>query len=381
MWIRKSKNEGLATLSAEQLLADAELMLPEGITFAALILLGTPKALSMLLPQAEVIFEYRSTRAPGPAQQRVDYRRGFFLFYEDIWNTIDLRNDIQSYQDGLFMWDVPTFSEATVREAILNAITHRDYRLNGSVFIREFARELEVVSPGGFPPGVTADNIIWKQSSRNRRIAEVLQKCAPVERSGQGADRMFEECIRQGKPLPDYSRSDNHEVFLTLRGNVQDASFLRFLEKAAKETKRPFGIEDLLLLDMICRDQPIPQDLKPRLRVLAEEGTVEVIGRGRGARYLLGREYYALAGKRGAYTRRRGLDRETNKELLLKHIQDSSATGSRLGELTQVLPALSGNQVRTLLQELKGEGRIHPIGRTRGARWFPGPTGEPSAGK
>jgi ATP-dependent DNA helicase RecG len=47
-----------------------------------------------------------------------------------------LRNDTQSYQDGLFRMDLLTFDEVPVREALLNAIAHRDYRLGGSVFVR-----------------------------------------------------------------------------------------------------------------------------------------------------------------------------------------------------------------------------------------------------
>ncbi len=44
----------------------------------------------------------------------------------------------------------------------------------------------EIVSPGGFPAGITPENILWQQNPRNRRIAEVLGKCGLVERAGQG---------------------------------------------------------------------------------------------------------------------------------------------------------------------------------------------------
>ena len=152
-WIKKSKNEKLHSLSAEQLLCDAELVVSEGITYAALVLCGKKEALGRLLAQAEVIFEYRSSDVSGPAQHREEFRQGFFSFYDDLWKLINLRNDKQHFQDGLFIWDIPTFNESAVREAILNAISHRDYRMAGSVFIRQFPRRLEIVSPGGFPPG------------------------------------------------------------------------------------------------------------------------------------------------------------------------------------------------------------------------------------
>ena len=71
------------------------------------------------------------------------------------------------------------------------------------------------------------------------------------------------------------------------------------------------------------------------------------------------------------YTRRRGLDRETNKTLLLRHIEDSAASGTRVEEFQQVLPGLSRHQVQTLLRELKRDGRVAVRGTTKAARWFP----------
>jgi ATP-dependent DNA helicase RecG len=372
-WIRKAENPALAHLTLDQLLIDAELLVDGGLTYAALILFGTRRALGKFLGQAEVIFEYRSQEASIPCQQREEYRLGFFGFMDDLWQKINTRNDRQHFADGLFMWDIPTFNEMVVREAVLNGMAHRDYRLGASVFVRQFPRKLEIVSPGGFPPGITPENILWKQSPRNRRIAEALSRCGLVERSGQGVNRMFEECIKESKPWPDFSGSDDYQVVVTLQGEVQDPRFLRFLEKVGKERLASFATKDFLILDLIHREMPIPPDLRPRLLRLADHGVVEKVGRGKGVRYVLARQFYAFLGQKGVYTRKRGLDRETNKMLLLKHIRDNQKEGSRLQELRQVLPALSRGQMRGLLKELQKEGLIHHTGATRAALWFPGP--------
>jgi len=374
MWRRKSGNQALAQVGTEQILADAELLLDGGLTYAALILFGTSSALGKHLAQAEVIFEYRSEEASLRYQQREEYREGFFLFMDDLWGTVNLRNEVHHFQDGLFVGDVPTFNEVVVREGILNAVSHRDYRLGGSVFVRQFPRTLEIVSPGGFPPGVTPESILWRQAPRNRRIAEVLAKCGLVERSGQGANLMFEHCIREGKPVPDFADSDDYQVALTLRGEIQDPQLLSFLARVRRETPLSFTTEDLLVLDLVDRDQPISERLKARVPSLLEHGILEAIGRGRGARYILSRKFYGFLGKSGVYTRKRGLDRETNKALLLGHIRDSRREGSQLRELRQVLPALSRTQVQGLLRELKAEGHIRTTGRTKGARWVPART-------
>ena len=369
-WIAKSGNAALTRLTPEQLLQDAEAIMEGRITYAALILFGTHRALGRHLAQSEVVFEYRSTDASGPAQQRKEYRQAFFSFYDDLWNTINLRNDLQHYQDGLFIWDIPTFEERSVREAILNAVSHRDYRLGGSVFVRQYPRRFLIESPGGFPPGITLENVLDRQYPRNRRIADLFAKCGLVERSGQGMNLIFEEAIRHGKLPPDFTGTDRYQVNLTFQGQVQDPAFVLFLERISRERGVSFSTQDFLVLDRVHRGLPVQEALQPRLSYLVETGVLESIGRGRGARHVLSSRFYAMAGRKGIYTRKIGLDKETHKALLLKHIRDSATEGARMKEFQQVLPSLSRQQIQRLLSELVTEGHIQRAGIKRAARWY-----------
>ena len=371
-WIEKSGNHGLAALSKEQLLADIEAVTEDGVTYAALVLFGSRQAVRQHLAQAEVVFEYRPSNASGPAQQREEFNAAFFLWYDRLWELVNLRNDKQHFQSGLFILDVPTFSERIVREAVLNAVSHRNYQLSGSVFVRQYPRSLRVESPGGFPVGINESNILDRQTPRNRRIADIFAKCGLVERSGQGMNLMFETSIKESKLRPNFSGTDQYQVNLTLDGEVRDTRFLEFLEKIGREKQELFSTSDFLLLDIIHREKPVPEKLQTRLHSLVDMGVIERFGRGRGVRYILSRRYYALTGQKGRYTRRRGLDRDANKALLLKHIQESVKTGCPLKELLQVLPALTRPQVQTLLRELRNQGEIHHKGTTRAALWFPG---------
>jgi ATP-dependent DNA helicase RecG len=371
LWQRKSPDQDIMTRPVEQLLADAELIVDGRMTYAALILLGKREALGRHLAQAEVVFEYRSNEVPGPAAERHEFRQGFLPVLDEIWRLINLRNDMQHFQQGFFVWDVPTFNERVVREAVLNAVSHRDYRHSGSVFIRQYPRRIEIVSPGGLPLGITPENILRRQNPRNRRIAEALGKCGLVERAGQGFDLICRECIRQSKALPDFTHTDAYSVWLTLHGEIQDPEFLRFLEEIGQERMATFSTDDFLVVDLVHREQPVSDFLKSRVDHLLEQGIIERLGRGRGVRLLLSQRFYRHLGQAGVYTRKRGLDRETNKALLLQHIKDSAETGTRLEELQQVLPGLSRDQVRTLLRELKRDCLIEVRGITKGARWFP----------
>ncbi len=365
---QRSGRHDLATHSTEQFLSDYGALSNGAVTYAALILFGRPDALGKLLSQCEVVFEYRSTEASGPAQQRVEFRRGFFSFFDELWNLINLRNDLQHYQSGLFIEDVPTFDERTVREAIMNAVCHRDYQLGGSVVIIQHPRKLVVKSPGGFPPGITAENILNRQATRNRLIAELLARCGLVERAGQGMNLIFEQSIRQAKSLPDFHDTDRYQVQLTLDGLVRDPALLVMMERIGKETLQTFSTDDFLLVDRIHGEESVPERLRPRLSRLVEMGVIEKVGR---SRYMLSRRFYAESGSKGVYTRRKGLDREESKALLLKHIQENAKDGSQLAELCQVLPSRTARQVQTLLKEMHRQGNIEIVGKTRAGRWFP----------
>lgn len=372
-WIEKTGNRRLSSLSKEQLLHDCEAITDEGITYASLILFGKKEALGKYLPQSEIVFEYRSSSASGPANQREEFRVGFFAFHTRLWELINLRNDIQHYQEGFFIFDIPTFNESVVREAILNAVSHRNYQLAGSVFIRQYPERLMIESPGGFPNGISLDNILDRQVPRNRRIAEILALCGLVERSGQGMNIIYETSIKEAKQLPDFTGTDDSFVSLTLNGLVLDKKMLSLINKIGEERLENLSTTDFLTIDALYYERPLNEPMKSRLKHLIDMGIVEHIGRNK---YILARSLYSAAGRPGTHTRIVGLDRDTNKELLVKHIHNQEPEGTQFKELQQVLPGLSRSQVQVLLRELREEQRIHCIGKTSAARWFEGPMSE-----
>jgi ATP-dependent DNA helicase RecG len=128
-----------------------------------------------------------------------------------------------------------------------------------------------------------------------------------------------------------------------------------------------FEATDFLTLDLINREEKLPQWARDRMPALLKSGVVERIGR----KYMLSRKYYEFVDRKGVYSRKRGLDRETNKLLLLKHIRDNRKNGSRLNDLRQVLPALSRRQVQALIAALKKQNKVWMVGKTSAARWYP----------
>jgi ATP-dependent DNA helicase RecG len=358
-------------LTHEQLLRDTELLQADGsLPNAALILFGTRQAVRRHLAQAELIYEFRNTPASGPADLRHEFQEGFFAWQDLLWQQVNepSRNPRQSFQTGLFVRQLPSFAERPVREAVLNAVCHRDYLLGSSIFIRHTPTTLTVESPGGLLPQVTVETLLDRQAPRNRRLAEVFQRCGMVERSGQGMNLIFEDAITSAKQLPTPDAAP-YQFTLTLHGVVQDPTFLAYLERVGQEKMRLYDTAHLLVLDSVRREAPIPEAFKPLADRLVADGLLERVSRGRGARLILSRAFSQAIGESAAYTRRKGLDQEESKLLLLKHLLLKGEKGASLEELAQVIPSKKKRQVQHLLRLLAGDGKAIPPRRGPGGLW------------
>jgi ATP-dependent DNA helicase RecG len=158
-------------------------------------------------------------------------------------------------------------------------------------------------------------------------------------------------------------------VSIALQGTVDDPRLVGFLEQVGQERLATFTTGHFLAVSQVHRSQKVGKELGPALRQLFEQGIVERVSKGK---YVLSRRFFSFLGKTGEYTRKKGLDRETNRMLLLKHIRDSGGEGTRMEELLQVLPALTRGQVRRLMDSLKKRGLVRSEGERRGTRWYPG---------
>ena len=103
--------------------------------------------------------------------------------------------------------------ELAVREAIVNAVCHRDYADNGSVQIMLFSDRLEILNPGTLPKGWTAERLLRTHDSkaRNLTIAQALNWAGYVEKSGNGTESIVRRCVEAGLPKPEYY-PDNVDV-------------------------------------------------------------------------------------------------------------------------------------------------------------------------
>lgn len=134
---------------------------------------------------------------------------------------------------------------------------------------------------------------------------------------------------------------------MTLNGLIIDKKMLLLINKIGNERLENLSTTDFLIIDALFHERTMNDNMLSRLKHLIDMGIVEHVGRNK---YVLSRNLYSVAGKAGMHTRVVGLDRETNKELLFKHIHDSGESGSPFKELQQVLPSLSRSQIQPILK-------------------------------
>jgi ATP-dependent DNA helicase RecG len=103
--------------------------------------------------------------------------------------------------------DHPEYSLRAVREAMVNAICHRDYRIKGgSISLMMYDNRLEITSHGTLPRGITVDDLkqVHESFPRNAKITHVMYKCGVIESVGSGTQEMIQECQAIGAPEPEY---------------------------------------------------------------------------------------------------------------------------------------------------------------------------------
>lgn len=364
-YAKKQKNPSFETLPDKQVLTDLGLLKDGKYNYAALILLGKREALREYLPNAEVIIEYRLNHSMIPYTARKEFQESLFTVMDKIWAYINqpASNPLLHVRHKFTIYDIPAFNEDAIREAVLNAIGHRLWRDLSSVVIKQYPDSINIINSGGFPSGVTKDNILTVSSQpRNKRVMEVLEKTGQVERAGQGVDKIYYNCLMEGKPLPDYSHTDEYQVDLCLRAKIVDEAFYIFVNEIQDRRTNKLNVFDLLTLDKVR--QGISTDLfEESVEKLQREGLIKSQSSA-DKKHVLGDLYYEVA-KQPAYIkeyRARDLQIvagcfEKAKEVIMKDF------------VVAFNNQLSRGQIKYLILKLEEEKLITQIGEGRTTRY------------
>ncbi len=372
----RRSGDDLGTLSDEDILGALGLVpLSHPISLGAILLFGTDESVARWVPNAEFLFQ--DLRASDKATNE-RFLGPLLRVAEDIEALLEDRNSVAELIVGLHRVAVPLIPSITRREALANALVHRDYASSGPTQLQITTDQFVVSNPGGFPPGVTVQNILDQSRPRSPLLAAAFKRAGLVERRGKGINDMYEQQLRAGREVPDYSRSTQNSVVVAVSLGTADFDLVRFLLTWENDNQRTLSLAQLRVVHEIKASGSatnaevadtlsiIPSTARGLTTGLTELGILEARGQGRSRAFHLTARFYDLAQDRNAYVRVKGADPLQQERMILDYVQAyGSIARGQAARLCQISPS----QARTLLKSLVVDGRLHLVGEKRGARY------------
>jgi len=303
---------------------------------------------------------------------------------ERILDRIMADNPITTVPQGLFHFEIRTYPEIALREALLNAFVHADYRIHGPILVKQFRDRLEISNPGGLPGGITPDNILRHEPvPRNPALVDALTRLRLVNRSNLGVRRMYQALLIEGKEPP-VIIDEGEAVRVIFRASDLSVPFRLFVAEEADEG-HILTVEDLLILQYLLRHPEIDTATAARItqqtegdaretlsRMEIDLGYLERGGTGRGTYWNLRPDLHRRLSAPGHPERDRRIDWEAAKTRVLSVLMDRAKRGEPglSNEEIRRITHLDRNQARRLMQELMKENpRIKKTGERRWTRY------------
>ncbi len=343
----KAPSSGLLELSEIEFLQGLEAVRDGRVTHAGMLLFARREVLARYCPQAQFHYVFHDSETTV-ARNDID-RLPLLEVVERMEHVfVGPLNPEREIELGLFKLRIPQFPIEGVREAVLNALTHRDYQNPGEILLRHSAKELVVTSPGGFVDGITPDNILRHEAvPRNRTLANALVKLRLVESSGIGRKRIFRSALVYGKRRPEYS-TDGFSVTLRIFNQGAHEALAALIARLDAQGA-DVGLDELLVLDALRSQDFI--DVSEAAQVLQTSrddarrvldgmslpalGLIERRGHTASATFHLAKGIAKELKGKAAYTKTRGLNPVRYAEMVREYLRDHQTIRNR--ELRELL--------------------------------------------
>ena len=378
-------DKSLVGLSDEQLDGALSLTVTRGVqrhpTLLGLLLIGRTDSLRRLVPMHEVLFQVLDGT-------RVKVNESSRAALIEIVEWLDLLsrgvNTEQEFNEGLFRIGIARVEVGALREAINNALVHRDYARRGPVRVCWQKNDLIISNPGGFVDGVNLQNLLTTEPRpRNPALADAFKRLGLVDRTGRGVDMIYAGMLRFGRPAPDYSQSMPDLVKLSISTEPADLAFVRMVlhEEARQNGALPF--ETLMVLTALREARRMSTtELASRLQCsgvqavklmepLVESGLIQAQGTGRGRQYTLSPKVYRELGQSVEYTRQVGFDNLQQVEMIKNYVREE---GRIKREDVATLCRLTLRQATYRLAQMEKAGQLQRHGESRGTHYTLVPT-------
>lgn len=361
--VRDSKST-LPDLEDKDFLRDLQMIKYDGdverLTIAGLLFVGKESSIQRLLPQAEVIYLHYSADNLEEYDARLDLKLPMISVIDKLTERVKAYSKIENVQVGLFRLEVEEFSERVFQEALLNAMSHRDYQSNAAVYVKHYPNKIVIENPGGFLDGITEKNIITHPSApRNKLIAETLQNLKYVQRTGQGVDIIFREMVSMGKPYPRYTSFDD-AVSLTIYSAIDNTKFVKFITEEQDKNSRIMSLAEMMILRSLLDNrkeqlasladtvQKSPEETKKSCSELVNKGLIEIVGKN----YMLTAKVYEALKSDVEYTRDKTIQYIKAKNMILEYLQkNEKITSAEIQEMC----GFTKQQARSVTDKMRDE--------------------------
>nr|MBQ4318234.1 putative DNA binding domain-containing protein [Clostridia bacterium] len=345
-------------------------------TVLGILMIGYEDSIRRFVPTANTSFQVREG-----TEIRVndDFCTPILTAVEKLYGYLEAWNPQREIEMGLFRMPAPDFDKRALREAIINAYSHRDYTKMGRVRVSVEDDGLTVANPGGFIEGVSANNLLTAEPhGRNPALADVLKRIGLAEKTGRGIDRIYEGSLIYGRTPPDYSASTTVTVSLFIPRCAPDIQIVRMISNEQNRLGRPLPINTLLILNHL-KDSPrsdvhqISEALnlqeskvKTVLEKSIENGLVEAYGNGRSRSYMLSSDAYTQKNDMINYVRHADIDETRYLELILNLAKNNEFISR--ADVVQLL-RVNENRAYNLLKKLSEAGMLIPVNKGRYAKY------------
>jgi ATP-dependent DNA helicase RecG len=343
-------------------------------TLLGLLLIGRTESLRLQVPTHEVLFQVLDGT-------QVKVNEGSRAALIEIVEWLDLLsrgvNTEQEFNEGLFRIGIARVEVDALREAINNALVHRDYARRGPVRVCWQQDELIISNPGGFVEGVELDNLLTTEPRpRNPALADAFKRLGLVDRTGRGVDLIYAGMLRFGRAAPDYAQSMLDLVKLSISTEPADLAFVRMVLQEEARQKYALPVETLLVLTALREGRRLSAaDLSSQLQCaavsttkllepLVESGLVQPHGTGRGRQYTLSPQVYKQLGQGAQYARQAAFDELQQVELIRNLVRQQQRIKR---EDVVSLCRLSPRQAKHRLDHMVEVGILQRHGQKRGS--------------
>ena len=379
---RERAPDDLLKLPDRDLLAALGLIRNGRLLRAGVFLAGTTDAIRAQFPG--YAWTHLRMSSDVDYSDRADGQEALIVALERMLDRIMADNPITTVPQGLFHFEIRTYPEIALREALLNAFVHADYRMHGPILVKQFRQHIEISNPGGLPGGITPQNILRHTPvPRNPALVDALTRLRLVNRSNLGVRRMYQSLLIEGKEPPQIL-DEGEAVRVILRASDLSVPFRLFVAEEA-DRGAMLSVEQLLILQHLLRHpeidtaaaalitQQTEADARESLSAMERDlGYTERGGAGRGTYWSLRPALYQRLALPGHPERDRRIDWEAAKTRVLSVLMERAKRGEPglPNEEIRAITRLDRNQARRLMQELmKENAAIRMEGERRWTRY------------